>query len=93
MLKLIKNGLDFELLKAGARIPLSEIEYANKLKMQEIYESELYGGRIIENRYESLVCFREIIEKYKRHKTRLKKSEQKQYKTFIKKISTALEKK
>lgn len=42
-LKLIRNGIDFELLKAGAILPISDIEYANKLKLQEVYETELYG--------------------------------------------------
>lgn len=92
-LRFIRNGIDFELLKAGAILPISDIEYANKLKLQEVYEAELYGGKIINNKNEALICFREIVEKYKKRKERLSISEQKQYKQYITQISKALQKK
>ncbi len=90
-LQFLKNGLEFELLKAGARITISERDYANKLKLQEIYEAKLYGGKIIDHPFEAGLCLHEIIRAYKSHKERLSKHEQAQYKTYISIINQVLE--
>lgn len=57
LLELAEEGFVFEMEKAGYKHWLSDSEVEDKIRRIEILETDIFGGKIIENQQESELCF------------------------------------